>query len=64
MIHLTLFTFQMYSSSPRFHHEEPENSINKHKMIKGDQNLTTSKIFTAQYACNNSRMALLHYFQS
>ena len=24
-------------------------------------NVTTSKIFTAPYICNNSRMALLHY---
>ena len=26
-------------------------------------NVTTSKIFTAPYICNNSRMASLHYFQ-
>ena len=25
-------------------------------------NVTTSKIFTAPYICNNPRMALLHYF--
>ena len=25
-------------------------------------NVTTSKIFTASYICNNSRMASLHYF--
>ena len=25
-------------------------------------NIKTSKIFTAPYTCNNSRMALLHYF--
>ena len=25
-------------------------------------NVTTSKIFTAPYICNNSRMASLHYF--
>ena len=27
------------------------------------QNVTTSKIFTAPYICNSSRMASLHYFK-
>ena len=57
MIHFTLFTFQMYSSSPRFQQKEfnnHSNGLNKH--------VTTSKIFTGTYICNNSRMASLHYF--
>ena len=51
MIHFTLFTFQMYSSSLKSQQKEPRRL-----------NVTTSKIFAASYICHNSRMASLHYF--
>ena len=40
MIHFTLFTFQMYSSSLRFQQKEPKNhsnGMNNHKNVEGDQ---------------------------
>ena len=42
MIHFTLFTFQMYSSSPRFQQKEPKNhsnGMNDHKNVEGDKTL-------------------------
>ena len=40
MIHFTMFTFQVYSSSLRFQQKEPKNhsdGINNHKNVEGDQ---------------------------
>ena len=46
MIHFTLFTFQMYSSSLRFQQKEPKNhsnDMNDHKNVEGDQTLQLAK---------------------
>ena len=40
MIHFTMFTFQLYSSSQRFQQKEPKNhsnGMNNHKNVEGDQ---------------------------
>ena len=37
MIHFTLFTFQMYSSSIRFQQKESTVCMNKQKNVEGDQ---------------------------
>ena len=40
MIHFTMFTFQVYSSSLRFQQKEPKkhsDGINNHKNVEGDQ---------------------------
>ena len=66
MIHFTLFTFQIYSSSlAKISAKGTQESLKRYERAQKRQrtpNVKTRKIFTASYTCNNSRKASLHYF--
>ena len=64
MIHLyssiQVFKFTKISA------KRTQKSLKRYEQVQKRQrkpDVTTSKIFTAPYICNNSRMASLHYFQ-